>query len=322
MDTLIFEGNVMAEQALATCSADLAKTAKKHGPTPIPVLTTAEGDYLYFPATGLRGGLRRAACRVAQNVMGNGAPAPLDLQTYYMLTIGGITGPDKGTDYQPDAVASARAKNPLVSLFGANNFCGLGFVAGRLSMGNAIARQNTVDLPPMQFSGARADDFRRTPEATEGLNDKGRDELSDARKAFAERNDKEKEKAEGTVMSPGRPLAGWLAIPPRSELAHTMVMARVSQVELGLFLKALNEWAQHPFIGAHYAAGCGMFSAKWAVSRATEAGTTPIGTVTVTPFEGVTIEGASGHGWLTDAITAFDEAQAAGELDFTWEAGQ
>lgn len=57
----IFEGTMVAEQPLATCSAALNESNGGKGkPLPVPSVTTPKGIRLMFPATGIRGKLRRA----------------------------------------------------------------------------------------------------------------------------------------------------------------------------------------------------------------------------------------------------------------------
>ena len=81
-----------------------------------------DGEYLYFPATGIRGALRRAARDVLRQIIidKTGNPTPLSRPTLF-LTLGGIKG---SGDMDRSTVADEnhwRNANPLLSLFGAGD---------------------------------------------------------------------------------------------------------------------------------------------------------------------------------------------------------
>ena len=170
----VFEGTIQAEQPLATASADLIarERADKHKALPIPTTHLKDGVHLMFPATGLKGKIRRCARDVVRNAMmeKTGNVHPLSLDEHYLLTLGGIKG--KG-EQQRSSISQEqhwRTANPLLSLFGAGDAGFLGFMQGRLSIGNAIA-ENNIDLTPATIlgSGVRSDDFYRDKEQVQYL---------------------------------------------------------------------------------------------------------------------------------------------------------
>ncbi|MBV8467907.1 MAG: hypothetical protein JO218_18345, partial [Burkholderiales bacterium] len=171
-------GHLFSVQPLATCSKDLRDRAGgPEKPVPVPSMQFgSEAVHLYFPGTGIRGTLRRAARDVlrARESARCGNPKPFSLDQHYLLTLGGIKGVAEANRASVAVEAAWRERNPLLSLFGAGDAGVLGFVEGRLSVGNAIC-----DKPcePVVFSGARTDDLYRDKAQLAYLSDEDLDSL-------------------------------------------------------------------------------------------------------------------------------------------------
>ena len=342
-------GKIYARQPLATCSKDLKdREQTKNGPIPVPKAQLDDGEHLMYPGTGLRGKIRRACRDVvrASVIEKTGDEKPFSLPQHYLLTLGGIKGEGEQDRISVSLESDWRAKNPLLSLFGAGDAGVLGFVQGHASVGNAICTQTVSALPPMIFSGARTDDLYRDKSQVAFLSDDdinqlvaqargGKDrsglqadmkkleiELKTARVAARKSgvNDdvvaieaklealKEKVKAvkddTGTSdVSIGMPLAGWQAIPQGAVLEQKITLSRSNPIELGLILKGLNVVALDPFVGAHYANGCGEIAGSWEVFEVTLKGKQSIGTVSFEPHDCLKIEGTA----LDAAVKSFDD---------------
>ena len=349
--TFVFSGQLTAEQPLATCSKDLLdREGQKNQTIPVPSTTTSKGRRLMFPSTGLRGTLRRTARDAIRSAVARltGDEKPFSLEQHYFLTLGGIKGEGEQDRSSVAHEAEWREKNPLLSVFGAGDAGFLGFVQGRLNVGNAICVEASE---PTIFSGARTDDLYRDKTQIAYLSDAdvenlvrqargGKDRSSiqaeikkvdQARKAARRTGSAEevatlsarleslqsdldavKESSGTTDVSIGMPLAGWQAIPQGSVMDHAFHLIRSTQIELGLVLQALNRFALNPFIGAHFANGCGLVSGSWEVFEATLDGKRSLGRITLTPFEPLNIDGAE----LADAAKAFDTFMDGRTWDF------
>lgn len=344
---IFFTGHLMAVQPLATASKDLADSRSKDGPTPVPSFDSAEGLRLYFPATGLRGRLRRASRDVLRRAESARTQVenPFSLEQHYFLTLGGVKGSGASDKTSVLHEQRFRSSNPLLSLFGAGDAGVLDFVAGRLNMGNAFAEPG---VKAMLFSGARSDDLYRDRAQLQYLSDgdlnalvrqseairerskldgkieslertqrkikdKTSGEYLDLDKQISQMKDEQTKvvsEAGGTGMSVGRPLAGWLAIPPGTRLTHKISLARSTQIELGCLLAALREWSDFPYVGAHLAAGCGEISGEWAVWSAQRGTRTELGVVKLAAGE-FSLEGEA----LQQALTAFEAFAASDAMD-------
>ncbi len=122
-----------------------------------------------------------------------------------------------------------------------------------------------------------------------------------------------KEESGSGDVAIGMPLAGWQAIPQGQEMDHRMILKRSSQVELGLLLAALDEFARFPVIGAHYATGCGLVSAEWEFFEVGEDGRRSIGRAGFEPFGKLEID----TGKLYEARQAFEQFMLSKAWDFS-----
>lgn len=348
----VFEGAITSEQPLATCSKSLLDSeGGENKPTPIPSCNTKMGKRLMFPATGLRGALRRAVRDAVRNrvieITGNEKPFSLD--ECYLHTLGGIKG--KGEEERKSVAHDAewRVKNPLLSLFGAGDAGFLGFMTGNISIGNAICID---DCKADIFSGARTDEFYRDRAQVEYLSDddigmlikraKGGKTSSEINgqvkkleielKKAIKAGDSEKEASMKAVLSNlseqlsevkessgtsdnsiGRPLAGWQTIPQGQELSHRMILAQSDDIELGLVLAGLDVFSRLSMIGAHFASGCGLVSARWTVYEIDKIGKIEIGNISIGDFSPIQITGEK----LNTAFVAFEEFMANKKWDFS-----
>ncbi|TKD35296.1 hypothetical protein [Azotobacter chroococcum] len=358
--TYILEGNLTAKQPLATCSKDLKDASErrngKNSPIPVPSTQTAKGTRLMFPATGIRGKLRRALRDVLRENMiartGNGKPLSLD--EHYLLTLGGIKGAGEESKSTIALEAEWREKNPLLSLFGAGHAGVLGFMQGRLGVGNAIC---TEASEPVQFSGARTDDLFRNKEQVAFLSDddvqalisrsEGNRDASairtaikakeKAHKASLKKNDEAISVALNTELeglkteleavlndsgassvSVGMPLSGWQAIPADSVMDHCMTVANSTLVELGAMLTAIEQFSLHPILGAHYASGCGQVAGSWEVFKVVRGqGKVSQGTISFAPFTGLLEINAFPESDLFAAQEAFTQYLASDKFDLS-----
>lgn len=165
MKSYLLIGSIFTEDPLATCSKDLKdREGGDMKPIPVPSIMTRDGKRLMFPATGIRGKIRRMARDVVREAVieKTGIQKPFSLDQHYLLTLGGVksSGTSERTTVAMDA--AFREANPLVSLFGAGDAGCLGFVAGHLGVNNAICQLPCEgENAPTVMSGARSDDLYR-----------------------------------------------------------------------------------------------------------------------------------------------------------------
>lgn len=356
MKNYTIEGHLTATQPLATCSKSLMdQEGGSTKPTPIPSLYVRNGNLtekrLYFPATGIRGSLRRALRDVLRNaiIKKTNNPTPLSLDEHYFLTLGGIKGQGKQERHSVADLEMWRAKNPLLSLFGAGDAGYLGFVAGHLLIGNAICTEPSASTT---FAGARTDDIYRDPaqirflsqedidslvkravggrnrsaisaqiKAAEKLLDKARKDKDTAietqiREEIEKLQTEQQQVKETTGtsdVSVGMPLAGFEAIPVGSQLENKMILRHSNAIELGALLHALNKFGEMPILGAHAAQGCGLVSGEWNVYEITPESKNLIGQITLTPFEPLSVMGEC----LDDAMQNFVDFLESDELNIS-----
>lgn len=352
----VLEGEIKAEQPLATCSAALKEAEGGKGkPIPVPHMLTPEGNRLYFPATGIRGKLRRALRDVlrANEIQRTGNDKPLSLEQHYLLTIGGIKGKEETDKASVDQEAQWRERNVLLSLFGAGDAGCMGMVHGRLAVGNAICE--SVSQPHI-FSGVRSDDLYRDRSQIEFLSkadisalvaqsqgnrdassikreiaalDKARKAARIAKEADRVETlseqierleaDMDNVKAEtGAKMSVGMPLDGWQAIPAGAVMYHRFMLNNAKAVELGALLAALDQFTAMPVLGAHLAAGCGLVSARWELFKVVPGvGKTSLGVLVLEPFAGALNIEAPADSEIFDARQAFQDYLAGDQFNLS-----
>lgn len=342
-------GTVQAVQPLATCSKDLAdRQGGTNQPIPIPTITTFKGGQLhhqlYFPASGFRGKLRRSAVAAVRDALikATGKPHPFTLDEHFLLTLGGVKGGGSMARISMKAEADWLSRNPLLSVFGAGDGGDLGFVRGQLNVGNCFCDPS---LQATIFSGARTDDLYRDKFLGRYLSDADLDqlvsraesnrknsglkadlksltarmktaikagELATAEALQAEITALEAEKS--SENSIGMPLSGYKAIPPSAEMAHKLMLTRVtSPHQLGLLLAGFNYLSRDPVLGAHGAQGCGEIAFSYEVFEVLDGKRQSIGTIRGGDFVDCEIEGerlrAVHDGFMNDLM--------AGKFDFS-----
>lgn len=340
MMDLLIEGHIVPETLLACApmpivnERDIASKYREGGPRtsrlprmPLPIFTDGAGDdadwSVYFPASGIRGALRRCAVDVLYAQNGKG----WDLDQFRMLSIGGVKGSGSEASFNLKKARELREKIPLLSLFGNASDMGQSWTKGTLSVGHAIPE---TALQPIIITGTRKDDVRSDPikvinylssDAVESLTDKAnherrlsatRAELKGKKKelAIAKKADKaqvsviqaeidilEKEIAKytdnGNDVSVQMPLDGYECIPPHTRLKHRFILRNANEAEVGLFLAALRLFAMDPQLGAHANHDCGTVRGLWQVKmrNSTAEPYSFIGDMTVQPFDALSFRG-------------------------------
>lgn len=352
-NTYIFRGKIQAVEPLSTASKDLVDQGKKiygaNSPTPVPSFDTADGQRLYFPATGLRGTLRRALRDILRdNLISRGSKGLL-LDEHYFLTLGGIKG--SGAEQRSTVAMEQewRKRNVLLSLFGAGDAGVLNFVTGISAVGNAIC---TTNSKPMTLSGTRTDDLYRDRKGLSYLVDSEINELiqrsegnakaSAIRKEIgakevalrkAKRNDDDTTQIEADLselntkldktlkdskassVSVGMPLAGYQAIPPMSIMDHTLKLFNATPQELGAMLATLDKFSLNPVVGAHKSSGCGEIKAQYEVLKITDSGPVLIGKIALGGFDRMTATEQTDE--YTTAVQAFNDYLTSDDFDIS-----
>lgn len=352
-NTFIIRGTIEAQSPLATANKELIDQGKKlygaYSPIPVPSFDSAKGKSLYFPATGLRGTLRRALRDIMRDNLIKRGSEGLLLDEHYFLTLGGIKGSGPENRSTVAQEEHWRIRNVLLSLFGAGDAGALNFVTGKLAIDNAICEPN---LSPMTIAGTRTDDLYRD---RTGLNflvsselkelvtrAEGNTAASAIRKQInsaeiklrtAKRNDTEtqpiqdelnelNEKLEKTLkasnassVSVGMPLAGFQAIPPFSVMDHKIKLFNATAVELGGMLAALGKLSLNPTVGGHIALGCGEIKANYDVLKVTADGLVKLASIEIGGFEPMTVAEQTEE--FDQAIKAFADYLDSEDFDIS-----
>lgn len=303
----------------------------------------------YFPGSTLSGALRRACRDIAREatIATTGNEKPFSLDVHYMLTQG-VDTTNKVKAEKTDGIIQSerglRDANPLLSIFGRWK------LPGHLSIGDMNPNGNVEDVVYIHGSGARIDDFARDPgqagflsvEDTErlrsilvddALSQKDVTALKDSKKELAKQRTKAssaekkvidekishldeeigqvKSAKSGSEESIQRPLDGYEAFVPGTEMSHKMVLSNSTAIEIGLFLDTLARLSEKPFLGAHARSGCGEFSAEWEVLTRTPGSlkSEVIGKVSCSYGE-FSIEDYSGDKILDNAVSEWLKAKA------------
>tara|TARA_R100000322_G_scaffold151599_4_gene109014 strand:+ start:286 stop:1134 length:849 start_codon:yes stop_codon:yes gene_type:complete len=239
--------------------------------------------------------IRRAVLKKSENV------TPWSVDTHYMLTQG-VDTTNKVIDEKNQGLIgnedSLRRDNPFLSLFGRWK------LPGHLGIDNAIPE--TLDCLYVEGRGVRSNDFVRNPGQAQFLtiddaqrlkrmieqdglaavesgdidaqikelrkeirslkdpDEKG--EVQEQIRALEEQKNSVKAAKEGSREVIQRPLEGFEAIIPGTRMKHRMLLQNADQIELGLMLASLREFARSPYVGGHRSLHCGEISASWQVS--------------------------------------------------------
>lgn len=322
--TYYLTGDLLSVSQLATCGADLKASAAKNAPTPIPTFRSARGQVMYMPGSGFRSKLRGAACSLMLEALEARGARRFSLKDAQLNRVGGIKQAGAESNLDRMAFNAMVSSNPILGVFGAAT----PWVKGKAMVGHISCRQ--AGLEPMRIESVRADILRREPAMVEFLEEGALDayteEIAKVQRYVAIRNliehqkkilrsgtAQEKSEAKNELValnkkvkdedmqrvSPLRPLAGYLAIPPGSELDNQLALVRVSQIELGCFVASLARFAEEPVLGAHVAHGAGVIAGQWEVHKT---GVGKIGSLKLLPFIGLEIDSPE----LIDAKAAFE----------------
>lgn len=291
----------------------------------------------YFPASGIRGALRRAA---RDSLFALLKDTKWGLVLHRLLTIGGVSTSGPENSINISAIQAFRERNPLISLFGATSGPNIPWVEGCLSVGHAIPSQ---PFTPLIVTGVRTDPVRRKPSEITMLDEASASAFNDicnasrtvsklkrqiedieadikkARKASDDAllSNKTQQVADlkkqlkqavdiaGTSVSIQMPLSGYEAIPPMMPLNQRIVGRNLTMVELGLLVSALRRFAKDPLLGAHQAHGCGIVRCEWEVSVGDVKGK-----IILEPFVDMIIEGDELLALFINAEDKFETAMA------------
>jgi len=308
-----------------------------------------EESLCYFPATSLRGAIRRAGRNVIRRavIKETGNETPWSVDTHYMLTQGVDTTNKTIKEKTSGAIGAEsdlRDANPFLSLFGRWR------LPGHFCIDNAIP--DDKDCIYVEGRGARSNDFVRSPEQagflsaedakslktmleqdaivaglsgdidkdikalmSEYRNAEDADEkreISEQRKALEAKKKEMKAAKKGSQESIQRPLEGFEAIRPGTRMGHRMILQNSDDTELGLALASLRELARSPYVGGHRALHCGEISGSWSVSCWPEDANKPIalGTVKLSS-SGFDVEDEPGQEVLSKAFSAWENKAVA-----------
>lgn len=292
----------------------------------------------YLPATTIRGALRHASHWIAIDKQSHTGKR-FDLAEHFLMAQGvDITGDVKSdADGAIDADQALRERNPMLSLWG------LWGIASKAEIGPGLLL-NPKAFGSFG-GGARTIMFERTPELLETLDEEQIERLQNvlreqseasqdiselkAKQAEIKRQlkkvsdkeeqsklfndlaeldrliDQRKDEKSEARESIRRPLDQYEAFAPGAEFEHRMRLVQATDVELGLFLSSLAEFARNPSLGGHKAHGNGRIKAEWDVTIWERGADAPskIGTVRFDE-NGIVIEGES----LLQAREAFKAA--------------
>lgn len=368
LKTVVLTGTITLNAPYAASWPGQETGGKKHLPTTLPRIATADGELRPFIAgSGIRGAMRRAALLTMVEASGVRLPTLAD---YHYNAVGGAKGKkdkdDKAkgkteadkTEAEAKSsqaqimlgeISAIRQRNPILGLFGAGE-SGVGqMLHGHIYVGNAVP---VDDVRVEIYGGSRADDTNSRIDLVSAVTDEATidEQIRTARESKAERKRIKDEIAalvkkraaarkknddsftpeddarlkflEGsiTVVEVQQPLAGFEYMAPTS-MPHRIVLAGVTDAELGLFLASLDTMMRNsPFLGAHRATGFGEFSAAWDVAYVrTGAGIANIGNggaaetvgrIEATPHVGLTFDNPDVFADALDAFRTMIETRA------------
>ena len=295
----------------------------------------------YFPASGIRGKLRRMARNAVAEITGK----PWDIDTHRTLTIGGVKGSGSEQSLDLKGRRELRKHYVIQSVFGQSSGFGVSWVGGKLMVGFAVPEKPVI---PDIVTGIRSDDLVRNPDEAEFLSKDAYEQLSEIadaeRKSTRLRQEKkalEKELRQAKKrgddervaaiqeslkrieadtealadlvsadVSVQMPLSGYEVIPPGTPLSHRMVLRNPDKAEIGVLFAALEKFATDPQLGAHAAHGCGIVQAEWEVFVDGES----LGWVRITPYQPIHYEGKKLVGLEKEVAQAFRESVLASPL--------
>jgi CRISPR type IV-associated protein Csf2 len=292
---MVMEGHIYPQTPLATSppnapeprDPDIPSSAQMSGMPFMRVYQHETQEHVrvpYFPASGLRGRIRRAA----RDVLANGLGEPWSLELHRILSVGGTQHAGHSVHIDVEEYFRQLKSNAFLGLFGASV---PSWVEGELSVSPAIPDLQG-GLRPDNIVGVRTDSIERNPSETQLLTADALQKYKRIKELFAAKAELEQQKAQAAKDKDNekqqeldeqiKPLSrelkelqggetqekqitGYQAIPPGTPLRQRCALRRVSKVQAGLFLRALAKLSEEPFLGAHVSQGCGLFEAEWEV---------------------------------------------------------
>lgn len=344
MTTYTLKGTITALEPLTVSLPGL----KRGNITQLPRNGGSDKDTPYYPASSIRGSLRHAAhavaLRVAKKVTGK--ETPFNLNDHFMLAQGvdaaKITKNEKGSGVISFG-EDVRKANPLISIFGRWG------LESHLAVGNGLPRE--AGVWGLFGGGARAVMFERDTALLEELSDSDQQRLStimaetvafsqenndlkseevNLKKALRQAPDEEKKtiqarlkeieqirktlksEKEGPEESIRRPIDGYEAFSAGAELQNRITLRRSNEIEFGMFLETLAEFAREPRLGGHKSYNNGLVALHYDVSTWPEDEDVPttIGSIIINE-DGFKVKGEL----LLKARQSWSEALS--DLDFT-----
>lgn len=278
------------------CNGGIAQAGTNKGEHTLPTM----GGALFFPATGIRGKLRRIATEISRQALSEqaGSDYLFKLDDYFLATLGGIKqgksktksdSADKPKDEdQKDGIIDVskmlyiRENNPLVSLFGAMDPMA---VEGLSQVGFAVC---DAGVRPDIVRYVRTNELVKNDSAWDALESSAYDELvektirgkektsaksalkditaqlkkmddGDEKEAMlADKKRMTDENKEDLTVNIAHPGLNYEFIPPGIKMNFRIVLKRVSEQELSLFLQTLRVFGYLPLLGSHASHGCGV----------------------------------------------------------------
>ena len=337
--TVYLRGEITTETPFANSPINSVK--QPNGPRLLPRMpVNLGGRWVQVPviqASTIRGKLRRAA---AQVILEKFVEAGLQTQfeDWLLWAVGGVKGTRKDQGISIKERQEIIESSPLLAMFGAGE-SRAGFVGARFHIDPAIPDQDVEttivegarraenqnpalveildpeEIPKVDLytaanrerSGIKSE-IRDLTNAIKKANRNKDKELANSLKselAALESQQKEAEAAQrqfGSDVTIGMPLAGYEVMGAKAVIPHRMLMQSASVEQIGFVIKALEDFAIDPRIGAHTTSGCGLISGDYNVSvRRTRRGDIEtIGQITWDGFTGLKIVGDEIEQWITD----------------------
>ncbi|MHB8564759.1 MAG: hypothetical protein ACYDDA_12635 [Acidiferrobacteraceae bacterium] len=158
---VFFIGTLTTDTPLATTLPD---SAFGKGPTAkvarLPRLgEKEEKTRVFYPGSGFAGRFRRCARNAVRDALvARGNPYPFDMQSYFMMSVGGVDGFATAAEgLSPQAAMQLRVDHPFESVFGSER------MSARFGIGNAYLTQDLPGVKPPVQNGVRTFDMDRDP---------------------------------------------------------------------------------------------------------------------------------------------------------------
>lgn len=305
--TLKLKGTVRALTDLSMTLPNAPHTSGRPKPVPRMFVMEggAPVERLYMNAGTFRGSLRDAAFRLVRDDLQarNGGEPVLTLSDTLLMAKGGVKSEGKES-YSPTLQNTIRANNPHLSLFGASE----PWIKGRLSVSHLVSNVSPEHVnrhsgvrKKLNASHLEALPAQELAEyLTEDRLNNQRSVLKREKEQLEEEIKKKSAKVDGVTVSlePAEvkarenrltevvneikeisaqtkstvsmlmPLEGYEAIPQGAEMSSEITIQYTNEIEVGLFLLALEKFAiEEGTLGGHIAHGLGRVSGQWAVTR-------------------------------------------------------